>query len=594
MLATLWTFLIAGTRFFGIYNPTYDFIVIGGGTAGLAVSARLSQLMPTSSILVVEAGPDAANEPTINIPGLKGANFNSKYDWNLTSVPQSGANGRTISLTRGKVLGGSSALNFMGWDRASRGEFDAWGEGWTWEEMSTAMLRAENFTRPAQEGVYGRRGVAYGGPLQTVVNTVFPEQQNAFMPTMQNLGLRRNLESLAGHILGTQRQPSNIRARDYARSYSTSYLSIAGPNLRILTDTNVAKVNFASRHGKLVATGVTLASGTVIRAALEVVLSAGAFHSPHILELSGVGNGSILHAAGITPLLNLPGVGEHLQDHIRVQNSYQLKPGYLSTDALIHNATFAAEQRALYDAGTRGGLYDQSPSTYAFLTWDQLGTGLGAEMLALASASADQTSAIDRHKLSFLRDPRVPNVEVIFTDGYIGARGYPPAGSSLHGQNFFTLLGGVMHPFARGSVHLNVSAPSQLLIDPRYLSNAYDAAAVAAVARYLRKIAETRPLRDLWDAEYEPGTVDPTAWDQYALDTVDSIYHPTGTCAMLPLDEDGVVDRRLIVHGTENLRVVDASVLTVQISAHIQTAVYGIAERAATLIAQDHNSNSIR
>ncbi|EJD42611.1 alcohol oxidase [Auricularia subglabra TFB-10046 SS5] len=590
MLNTLWTFLYAYTRVSQLFAPKYDFIVIGGGTAGLAVSTRLSQLLPSSCILVIEAGPDAADEPTINIPGLKGANFNSKYDWNLTSVPQPGANGRTISLTRGKVLGGSSALNFMGWDRASRAEFDAWGEGWTWEDMSTAMLRAENFTRPTQEGVYGRRGVAFGGPIQTVVNAVVPEQQSAFIPTMENLGLRRNLESLGGYILGTQRQPSNIRARDYARSYSTSYLQVAGPNLRVMTDTTVTKINFSRERGKLVSTGVTLTDGTVIKAAVEVVLSAGSYHSPHLLELSGIGNSRILRAAGIAPLLHVPGVGEHLQDHIRVQNSYQLKPGYLSTDALIHNGSFAAEQRALYDAGTRGGLYDQSPSSYAFLTWDQLGANLGADMLALAASSADQESVIDRRKLSFLRNPGIPNVEVIFTDGYIGARGYPLVGGSLYGQNFFTLVGGIMHPLARGSVHVNASAPSQLVIDPRYLGNAYDATAVATVARYLRKIAETPPLRDLWDAEYEPGTADPTAWDQYALNTVDSIYHPTGTCAMLPLEEDGVVNRRLVVHGTKNLRVVDASVLTFQISAHIQTAVYGIAERAATLIAQDHSN----
>ncbi|EJD42553.1 alcohol oxidase [Auricularia subglabra TFB-10046 SS5] len=576
---------------------SYDFIVVGGGTAGLSLSTRLSKLLPSSSILVVEAGPSAPSEPGINIPGKRRSTFGTKYDWNFTSIPQAHAASRTIPLVRGKVLGGSSAMNLMTWDRASRIEYDSWSDlpfagpdsGWDWNGMYDGMLRVENFSRPAEPGVYGRRGVGYGGPIHTVVNEDLPSQQLAFIPTMKRLGLSLNLESLDGDPLGVMRQPSNLRSTDYTRSYSIAYLPLAGPNLRVRTDTIVAKIIFAG-HGRLTATGVTLVDGSMLLARKEVILSAGTFLSPVLLERSGIGNSSLLRDAGIAPVLDLPGVGEHLQDHVRIQNSYQLKPNFSSVDELVYNSTYAAEQLALYNAGVRGTPYDYTGSGYAYFTFSQANI---TRLSHIASESAAKNSPIDEKKLDFLSDARVPDLEIIFSDGYAGAKGYPSRNSSLFGQGFFTLIGGVMHTLAQGSVHINVSAPhGKPIIDPRYLSTPYDIAAISAAAKYLRRVAETPPLRDVWVAEYEPGAAVQTDedWAAYARSAMFSIDHPTGTCSMMAREKGGVVDAQLRVHGTKNLRVVDASIMPVQIAAHIQTATYGIAERAALLIAKAWNA----
>ncbi|EJD42607.1 alcohol oxidase [Auricularia subglabra TFB-10046 SS5] len=571
-------------------SSSYDFIVVGGGTAGLALSARLSKLLPKSKILVIEAGPAAPDEPGINIPGLDGSTFNSRFDWNMTTIPQPDVDSRQLAHPRGHVLGGSSALNFMTWDRASAPEYDSWatapfggpGSGWEFETFFPTMLRVENFTAPSEPGVYGDTGVGHTGPIQTLVNPNVPAAQAALLPTLIKLGIPNNTLSNDGHPIGADRQPSAIRGRDWTRSYSTSYLPLAGANLKVQTDTRVAKVNFKS--GKtLVATGVTLEDGTVLTANKEVIISAGAFQSPQLIELSGIGNKKILGAAGIETLLDLPGVGENLQDHIRVQNVYELKPGIKGRDELIYNVTFAAEQRALYDAGVRGSVFDYTGSSYGFLKWAHTGVDVNATV-----ASSATSSPIDQAKLAFLKDATVPDIELILSDGYAGAKAYPAPGTPGFGRNFFTITAGVMHTFALGSVHVNASAPRGLpVIDPKYLSNAYDLAAVGALAQYLRTVAETSPLRDVVAAEFEPGpgVQTPAQWTAYAKEVLFSIWHPMGTCAMMTREEGGVVGPTLVVHGTTNLRVVDASIMPVQIAAHIQSGTYGIAERAAVFIA---------
>ncbi|KAK7530360.1 alcohol oxidase [Phyllosticta citribraziliensis] len=579
---------------------TYDYIVVGGGTAGLALSTRLSQLLPNRSIAVLEAGPAAPHSTNILIPGLKGSNLQGPHDWNLTTVPQARLDGRSVTQPRGRVLGGSTALNLMVWDRAAAAEYDVWAQpafgddaGWGWESLYDAMLRAENFTRPEEAGVYGDEGVAYGGPVQTVINRYVPEQQLAFVPTMVNLGAPLNLESLDGNPLGAGRQPSTLRPSDYSRSYATAYLPLAGSNVDVLTEATVATVLFEDEKnsdGELVASGVTLADGSVIKARAEVILSAGSLKSPQILESSGIGNSSILSAAGIQTLLELPGVGENLQDHVKVQSVYRLKANYSSFDRIRYDAAYAAQQLDLWYLNETSA-YDYTGSTIAFLTWSQVAGANTSFVPSLLNSTAVH-SAIDKAKLSFLNEStNAPALELLFSDGYFGAASYPAANSSLYGANFFTLIAGVQHLFSTGSVHVDAAAPSPATaaprIDPRYLEHPYDAAALREAAKYLRRVAATPPLNTFVEAEYEPGLEVQTdeQWDEYVRQAVSTLFHPTGTCAMMDRAIGGVVDGRLRVHGTANLRVVDASVIPVQISAHIQTAVYGIAERAARLVA---------
>ncbi|KAI8296029.1 Dehydrogenase citC [Colletotrichum sp. SAR 10_98] len=575
-------------------DDSYDYIVVGGGTAGVAVAARLSEGLPDSKILLIEAGPEAWDEPKINVPGMKGSTLATKYDWNFTTVAQTNVNNRVFSVNRGKVLGGSSALNLMSYDRSAAEEYDSWealgNAGWNWETMIAAMKKSENFTG-INTDTYGSEGVGDSGPVKAVINRIIPEHQETWIPTMNTLGIKTNLESLGGNPLGVMYQPSSIDATHYNRSYSANaYVPIAGSNLEILSDTTVVKVNLEQVGDEQQATGVTLQDGTLIAANQEVILSAGSIQSPGLLELSGIGQASVLNSSGIAQVIDLPGVGENLQDHLRIQSSYQLKPEYTSFDILRSNTTYAAEQLALWNAG-EVSLYDYTGSGYTFTTWAQA-LGNDSQMVALAKeAAGEDPSKVDAKKLEFMTNPAIPQLEVIFSDGYTGVKGYPASTSPLFGKGFFTLIAAIMHPMSRGNIHINpADTTGKPIINPNYFAHEHDLEAAIQAIKYCRKIATTEPMASIWESEYEPGldvVQTDEQWKEFALNTTLSIFHPVGTCSMLPKEDGGVVDANLKVYGTSNLRVVDASVIPLLVSAHVQTAVYGIAEIAAERIIAD-------
>lgn len=423
--------------------------------------------------------------------------------------------------------------------------------------------------------------------MHVLVNRFNPPQQQHFFPTMENLGLEETSSFLDGDMLGYMHHTSTILQSNYTRSYSPAHLLEAGSNLRVMTNTMVARVNI-DEHCYV--TGVTLVGGTVLDVRKEIMLSAGSIQSPQLLELSGLGNSTILETADIKTIVDLPGVGENLQDHIRISTAYQLKDNYTSPDTLNLNATFAAEQLALYRQG-EVSWYDETASGYAYMQWPDAGLDQ-AHFVDLAKRSTDPDNPVDRMKLDHLRNlaKRIPQLEVLFSDGYLGNKGYPMQNSSLYGKQFFALIASVNHPFSRGSTHINSSTvKDHPMFDPKYLSVPYDRFAIAAAARHLRKIASTPPLSYAWISEYEPG-VDVVStendWAQYARLNFSTIWHPLGTCAMLPRQDGGVVDPELQVYGVRNLRVVDASVIPILVSGHIQTSAYGIAEKAAEMIAE--------
>ena len=480
----------------------------------------------------------------------------------------------------------------MTWDRGSVVDYDAWQElgspGWNWTTMIDSMLKVETFTG-ANTSSYGSAGVGHSGPIDTVINRVIPTQQDTWIPTMEKLGIPHNLESLGGNPLGVMNQPSNINSSDYVRSYSANgYLPLARQNLHTRINTTVAKVDLKKKKGILSATGVVLSCGTTITARKEVILSAGSIQSPGLLEVSGIGQTTVLSAAGIRPLLELPGVGENLQDHLRVETSYQLKPNYTSYD-FLKNTTYAAQQLALYNAD-QVSEYDYTGSGYSYMNWAQV-LGNDSVIVSLAKQAVQKNNTVDAKKLEYLtteRGQEVGQVEVIFSDGYTGVKGYPTANSTLFGKGFFTLIAVIQHPLSRGSVHINATNPSgKPIINPNYASNEYDIQSLIEAAKFGRKIATTPPMSETWLNEYEPGldAVQTDAqWREYVLKTALSIYHPLGTCALLPLKDGGVVDPDLVVYGTSNLRVVDASIIPILPTAHLQTAVYGVAEMAADII----------
>ncbi|KAH7114830.1 hypothetical protein EDB81DRAFT_734312 [Dactylonectria macrodidyma] len=560
---------------------TYDYVIVGGGTAGAALATRLSLGLPKLKILLLEAGPAALDEVRINVPGMRGSILGTSYDWNFSSIAQPGLDGRSISVNRGKVLGGSSAMNFLCYDRAASCEYDAWGElgspGWNWDTMIHGMTKSENFT--GNDGdVHGR-----SGPIKSTYNRVFPDVLKPWQSTVSKLGVPINDGgSLGGDPVGVMLQPTNIDVTNYTRSYSaSSYLPKAGPNLSVKTNAHAVKVLFSQSNG-LVATGVALEDGSKILARKEVILSAGSIQSPGLLELSGIGQAAVLAKAGVKQLLNLPGVGENYQDHLRTSNTYRLKEGYESFDPMIFESggALATEQFNLW-LQNKVSWYDYTTSAYGFLNWAQISNETEKDLIGLAKDGfASNGTVVDKKKLEYLSDASVPQLELLLEANYVGAAGYP-------GGKFITVFSSVMHPMSRGSVHINPDAPSgKPVIDLNYFNNEYDVRAVMEGAKFARKVAETEPLRSVWEVETEPGP-DVTTDEQFrdfAVKTVNSFYHPVGTCAMLPKKDGGVVDSNLKVYGTKNLRVVDASIIPIQLSGHIQTAVYGIAEAAAQKI----------
>jgi choline dehydrogenase-like flavoprotein len=571
-------------------------IIVGGGTAGVALATRLSQGLPHSNILLIEAGPAAFDELGINVPGKKGSTLGTKYDWNFTTIPQPALKNRILSQNRGKVLGGSSALNLMTYDRSSAAEYDGWEEvgnpGWGFGTFEGMMNRAENFTSFNTKW-YGNDedGINFDGPVRGTINRFIPAHQNPWVPTLNSLGIKSNKAYMGGNPLGVMYSPSSIDPTHYNRSYSANaYIPLAGRNLAIMVGTTVAKINLKQDSHGYDANGVTLTNGIAINANREVILSAGSFLSPGLLEMSGIGNKTILAAANIKQLIDLPGVGENLQDHFRIQTSYQVKPNFTSFDILRYNTTYATEQLQLWIDGTYS-IYDHTGSAYSFMTWKQA-IGNDSTLRALAKAAVGPSKhPADTKKLEWLSDQSIPQLEIIMSDGYTGVKGYPAVGTPLYGKGFFSLLAAVMHPLSRGTVHINVTNPlGKPIIDPNYLSNDYDLQAAIYAIKKCRQIATTAPLSGVWDSEYEPGLnkVNTDAeWKDFVLNTTLTIYHPVGTCAMLPRNDGGVVDPKLVVYGTRNLRVVDASIMPVLISAHLQTAVYGIAEMAADIIIGD-------
>lgn len=526
---------------------------------------------------------------------MRGSPLGGPLDWNLKTIPQEGLGHRSADLPRGRVLGGSSAFNFLVHDRAAAAEYDSWeedfgNEGWNWEALIEAMTRADNFTGFNSE-YYGSEGVGDSGPIQAVINPRITEFQDTWIPTLNSLGIETNLESLGGDVNGVMYQPSSIDSQRWVRSYSAnSYLPLAGSNLKVWTDTSVAKVNLKKnkKHKDHRATGVTLANGTVITARREVILSAGTLLTPGLLERSGIGRTDILSSAGVQQLINLRGVGENLQDHIRIQLAYQLKDGLTSLDALLFDPAYAQEQLALYYAGEES-IWRHTGFAFAFANWEQLvGDEVDERLKHTAHERDGPRPLFAKTMLKWLEDPDVPQLELVFTDAYLGPKGYPTAGTELFGRSFITIIASLMHPLSHGNVHIASSDFGiKPIIDPKYLSHEYDVQALVEAFKYIRKIADTEPLRGMWVSEYEPGLEDVATDEEiraFVINNTLTVYHPVGTAAMMPKKEGGVVDETLTVYGTQNLRVVDASVMPVMISAHTTTAVYGIAEMAASLI----------
>jgi len=509
----------------------FDYVIVGAGSAGCVLANRLST-DPSVRVALVEAGAKDRS-PNIKIPPAFPKLFHSKYDWDLFTTSQPELKARELYWPRGKVLGGCSSLNAQMWVRGAQADYDGWGEGWTWADVLPYFHRAERRVGSNAQGTYGTVGPLYIEELRDP--SVLRE---AFFAAAAAEGFQRLPELNVPSIDGFGPTPVTQR-RGRRWSAADGYLrpALRRPNLTLFVGTLAEQV--LVRDGR--ATGVRIRAPRGARYELtaqrEVLVSAGAVHSPHLLQLSGIGDPAVLSAAGIRTVVELPEVGRHLQDH-------------LSCPVIM----FTREPITLYQA-------DRRPSELAKY---------------LAMRRGLLTSNVGEGVLFLRSDPALahPDLEIIFAPVPFLDHGLTePEG---HGITLGIIL---LQPESSGTVTVTSADPAQPpAIDAGYLTAPADLARLVTGVEACRSLFAQPALREHVTDPMRPG-VGETDMAEFVRAMSETLYHPVGTCRM-----GSVVDRALRVRGVDGLRVVDASVMPRIIRGHTHAPTVMIAERAADLI----------
>ncbi|KAJ4464642.1 alcohol oxidase [Lentinula edodes] len=579
-------------------QSSFDYVIVGGGTAGLVLAARLSE-DGAVNVGVIEAGETRFDDADVNTPAYLGqALFNPLYDWAYETVPQTTLNGRSVSLNLGKMIGGGSALNFMIWQRGCQGDYDNWSQlgiegGWDWAGLLPYFEKTENVTPGPLDTPYNFTeasgsgdGEGKSGPLPVGYNNFYSTIEGPYAQALMSLGDN-------GDTTGLFNSAASVDPATGNRTYSgRNYLlpNVGRSNLAVLTGAQATKIQFTQSGGNATATGVQFsANGTnyTVSSRKEVILSAGSLHTPQLLELSGIGDEARLTALGIPVVVANSDVGENLQDHQTLNSGFLLNdPDVPTVDTLFSNASFAATQEELY-LTNHTGFFTYTPSALSFhplqqfWTEDELDTALA--QLQTEITQANLSTFINKQfqlQIDGIKQGVVGQMELLFVAGVLGA-------SSTDQENFVDMSNFASRPFSRGSVHINTTDPlAPPLIDTAYLQFSFDKEVLVKGAQITRNLSQIAPLSSFIASPLNPSANVTTDEDfeNFVIENVGTEWHQVGTASLGPLGEGGVVASDLIVYGTSNLRVVDASIMPMQIGAHIQATVYAIAEKAADII----------
>ncbi|KAG6872434.1 hypothetical protein C0995_009768 [Termitomyces sp. Mi166 len=560
--------------------PT-DFVIVGAGLAGISLGVRLSE-DPRITVTVLEAGGASFHDVNIDTPAFFLNNLgNTTKDWSFLSTSQSNLGGRSISLPRGKSIGGSSLINFMEAIRAPSKEYDAFeslgSNGWTWDNLLPFFKKAETL-------IYEEEQAEEDDMKFT------PEFQGTMGPVERTIP--RFLDVVAMPFLKTSQLVLGIKANTDP-SYYEPHMS--RPNLNVITGAQATKIVTSRKDSDVIASGVQyMKNGQVktINATREVILSAGSYQSPQLLELSGIGDPAVLENFGIPVVVDLPGVGNNLRgyitqtlEHVSASYTAKLIPG-LDAWENMSDPIFAQKQEEIYKETGGGMLSGIASSAFAFLTFKDFDTdGIIASLVQKAPGLDSKTHLLQK---GWVNDTNVPFLELSGFDRFLpGATGVPEPQTNYASASIILL-----HPFSRGSVHLNSSNPLvQPNIDINLLDSEIDMNIIVKGYKLIRRIFQTAPLKDIINGEVSPGADVQSDEDlaAYARKTAGVTFHPIATSSMLPREDGGVVDANFKVYGTENLRVVDASIIPISISAHLQATIYAIAEKAACAIQKEIN-----
>ncbi|KAJ7019863.1 alcohol oxidase [Mycena alexandri] len=575
---------------------TFNYVLIGGGTAGLAVAARLTE-DPTITVCVLEAGEDVTKQLDFTVPGFGFKNLGpSKVNWGLSTVPQVNAKDRSLYLPRGKALGGSSMINLMTLGRGHEAEYNAFASlgspGWDWKGMVEYFRLSETFAPTTEEiskfeVVFNAATHGTRGPLQRTLPTWISELQAPVIRAMRSLGVPYNPDGASGNNVGVWTSNHSIDTNGARSSSASAYYepNKSRTNLVVITGAQATRVIFRSSKdasGNLIASAVEYSKdGQVLTVSTteEVLLCAGALKTPQLLELSGIGDEKVLKDKGVHLELNLPGVGANLQDHFWCLFVSETDSKYESVEVL-NNPVRAAEEWKLYDESKRGMLSGIGSTLLTFLPKEYFMEGSDRVLPEQIRTSLYQR--LENIQKGWLGEG-VPFLEIGFVPGFLPIPGH----KAEEGKSYCSFFLALTHPFSSGTVHIASSDPfASPAIDHCVLDNELDIEILVHAIKFTRKLADTPDLSSVLTKEVIPGPEVQTDEEikDFIRGSIDTVFHPIGTAAMLPREEGGVVGASLKVYGTSNLRVVDASIIPIQLSAHIQATVYAIAEKAAAII----------
>lgn len=527
-----------------------DYVIIGGGTAGCIIAARLSE-QPGVTVTLLEAGPPDS-DPWIHIPaGYARLSKSRRYDWGYETAPDPGLGGRSIPWPRGKVLGGSGSVNGLVFLRGSPHDYDRWAQsgarGWGWNDVMPVFRALEDWQGPGGE----TRGK--GGPVPVSQPVHLSQGAAAFLRACAEAGFPIHRDVNDGPIEGATAIQMNVR-RGRRVSTARGYLkpAMGRANLQVITGATAERLEIA--EGRVRGVQVRMPDGQTRRIAArkEVVLSAGSIASPHLLLLSGIGDGAALSALGITPVLHRPSVGQNLQDHLVARMTFRTRPA-----GTLNEITASPLRMA--------GMVMQ----YAASRTGQMAVGATeATLFARATPGAEEAEL----QYQFINFSLTPNA------GYVLPR-HPGV----------MINWGPCRPDSRGTLALRSANPRDMpLIEPNYLDAPSDQRLMIEGARIGRRIARSPAFKALVEEELLPPPEAET--DEELLDfiraTSTTVYHPCGTCRM-GTDDAAVLDPQLRLRGLDGLRVADASAMPLVPSGNIQPAVMMLAERAASFIRAD-------
>ncbi|QHE75142.1 GMC family oxidoreductase [Hydrogenophaga sp. PBL-H3] len=541
----------------------FDYIIVGGGSAGSVLAGRLSE-DPATRVALIEAGP---SDSSVLIHCPAGLAVIAKFElngWGYNTVPQPGLNGRRGYQPRGKVLGGSSSINAMVYARGHASDYDGWAAqgnpGWSYADVLPYFKRAEHNERGA-DALHGQ-----GGPL----NVMDLRSPNPFLASFieagQRAGHRHNTDFNGPEQEGVgayQVTHKNGERFSAAKAYLTPHLQ--RPNLQVITNALTTRVVMDTDGPVPRAVGVEYRGNggrgpmqiLRLKDGGEVVLSAGAFGSPQLLMVSGVGPAEHLREHGITPVLDLPGVGANLHDHVDV--------------VIVVNAPKVKDLLGL----TPGGLWK---AVRGIVEWRRQRSGMLTTNFAEAGGFIKSSP-----------DEAIPDLQLHFVVGKLVDHGR----KSVLGYGYSCHVC-LLRPRSRGSLRLASADPQAApLIDPAFLQDPDDTARLVRGFQVMRRLLQQPALTRHGGTESATSVQarSEAQIEQFVRNHADTIYHPVGTCRMGPGPMD-VVDARLRVHGVAGLRVVDASVMPTVVGGNTNAPVIMMAEKAVDMIREDRLATS--